>query len=101
MKIIIETITDWEKDDAEIEGDRSHGRLSESDILLSLAGETKDKKESKWTKGLPFVWEHDAEIKVDAAVDVGHVIRSYLDDALAEYSDQYCADDFVKPTKFE
>ena len=49
MKIIIETITDWEKDDAEIEGDRNHGGLSESDILLALAGETKDKKESKWT----------------------------------------------------
>lgn len=51
MKIIIETITDWEKDDAEIAGDRDHGGLSESNILLSLAKETKDKKKSKDTKG--------------------------------------------------
>ena len=115
MKVIIEAITDWEKDDAEIEEDRDHGGLSESDILLSLAGETKDKKESKWTKGLPFVWEHDveikvddaeikvddAEIKIDAIVYIEHVIRSYLDDALSEYSDQYCADDYLKPAKFE
>lgn len=103
MKIIIETITDWEKDDAEIAGDHDHGGLSESDILLSLAKETKDKKESEWTKGLPFVWEHDAEldIDIDAATDIGHVIKSYLDDALTEYSDQYCADDYLKPMKFE
>lgn len=101
MKIIIETITDWEKDDAEIEGDRNHGGLSESDILLALAGETKDKKESKWTKGLPFVWEHDAELDIDAVVDIGHAVKSYLDDALAEYSDQYCADDYLKPVRFE
>ena len=101
MKIIIETITDWEKDDAEIAGDRDHGGLSESDILLSLAKETKDKKESEWTKGLQFVWEHDAELDIDAAADIGHVIKSYLDDALAEYSDQYCADDYLKPVRFE
>lgn len=101
MKIIIETITDWEKDDAEIEGDRSHGGLSESDILLTLTKETKDKKESKWTKGLPFVWEHDVELGINATVDIGHVIKSYLDDALAEYSDQYCADDYLKPARFE
>lgn len=101
MKIIIETITEWGKDDDQIEGDRSHGGLSESDILLSLAGETKDKKESKWTKGLPFVWEHDAELNVDAATDIGHVVRSYLDDALAQYSDQYCSDDYLKPVRFE
>lgn len=101
MKIIIETITDWEKDDVEIAEDRDHGGLSESDILLSLAGETKDKKESKWTRGLPFVWEHDAEIEVNAVVDIGHVVKSYLDDALAEYSDQYCAMDYLKPTRFE
>lgn len=101
MKVIIEAITDWEKDDAEIAGDRDHGGLSESDILLSLAKETKDKKESKWTKGLPFVWEHDAEIEVDAVVNLEHVIKSYLDDALTEYSDQYCAMDYLKPTKFE
>ena len=101
MKIIIETITDWEKDDAEIAGDCDHGGLSESDILLSLAKETKDKKESEWTKGLPFVWEHDAELDIDAAADIGHVIKSYLDDALAEYSDQYCADDYLKPVRFE
>ena len=107
MKIIIETITDWEKDDAQIVGDRDYGGLSESDILLSLAKETKDKKESKWTKGLPFVWEHDAEIEInavvniDAVVNIGRFIDSYLDDALAEYSDQYCANDYLKPTKFE
>ena len=115
MKIIIETITDWEKDDAEIMEDRDHGGLPESDILLSLAKETKDKKESKWTKGLPFVWEHDveinvddaeikvddAEIKIDDIVYIEHVIKSYLDDALAQYSNQYCADDYLKPTKFE
>ena len=101
MKIIIETITDWEKDDAEIEGDRNHGGLSGSDILLAFAGETKDKKESKWTKGLPFVWEHDAEINIDAVVDIGHAVKSYLDDALTEYSDQYCANDYLKPVKFE
>lgn len=101
MKIIIETITEWEKDDAVIAGDRDHGGLSESDVLLSLAGETKDKKESEWTKGLPFVWEHDAELDIDATTDIGHVIKSYLDDALAEYSDQYCAMDYLKPTKFE
>ena len=101
MKIIIEAITDWEKDDAEIEGDRSHGGLSESGILLALAEETKDKKESKWTKGLPFVWEHDAELDIDAVMDIGHVIKSYLDDALAEYSNQYCANDYLKPVWFE
>lgn len=115
MKIIIEAITDWEKDDAEITGDHDHGGLSESDILLSLAEETKNKKESKWTKGLPFVWEHDVEINVDdaeikvddakievnAVVYIEHIIKSYLDDALAEYSDQYCAMDYLKPTKFE
>ena len=102
MKIIIEAITDWEEDDAEIARDRDHGGLSESDILLALAGETKDKKESKWTKGLPFVWEHDVELDIDdAAADIGHVVKSYLDDALAEYSDQYCADDYLKPTRFE
>ena len=101
MKIIIETITEWEKDDAVIAGDRDHGGLSESDVLLSLAGETKDKKESKWTKGLPFVWEHDAELNIDAVVDIGHAVKSYLDDALAEYSDQYCANDYLKPVKFE
>ena len=101
MKIIIEAITDWEKDDAEIAGDRDHGGLSESDILLQLAEETKNKKESKWTKGLPFVWEHDAEIEVNAVVCIEHVIKSYLDDALEKYSDQYCAMDYLKPTKFE
>ena len=101
MKVIIEAITGWEKDDAETEEDRDHGGLSESDVLLSLAGETKDKKESRWTKGLPFVWEHDAELDIGAAADIGHVIRSYLDDALAEYSDQYCADDYLKPVRFE
>ena len=101
MKIIIEAITDWEKDDAEIVEDRDHMGLSKSDILLSLAKETKDKKESKWTKGLPFVWEHDVELDIDAAADIGHVIKAYLDDALAEYSDQYCADDYLKPTRFE
>ena len=101
MKIIIESITGWEKDDDKIAEDRDHGRLSESDVLLSLAGETKDKKESEWTKGLPFVWEHDAELDIDAVVDIGHVVKSYLDDALTEYSDQYCADDYLKPTKFE
>ena len=101
MKVIIEAITDWEKDDAEIAGDRDHGGLSESDILLSLAKETKDKEESKWTKGLPFVWEHDAELDIDDVVDIGHVVKSYLDDALAEYSDQYCADDYLKPVRFE
>lgn len=101
MKIIIEAITDWEKDDAEIVEDRDHGGLSESDILLSLAEETKNKKESKWTKGLPFVWEHDVELDIDAVVDIGHVVKSYLDDALTEYSDQYCAMNYLKPTKFE
>ena len=101
MKIIIESIAEWKKDDAEIAGDRDHGGLSESDVLLSLAGETRDKKESKWTKGLPFVWESDVELDIDAAVDIGHAVKSYLDDALAEYSDQYCADDYLKPVQFE
>lgn len=101
MKIIIETITDWEKDDAVIAGDRDHGGLSESDVLLALAGETKDKKESKWTKGLPFVWEHDAEIEINDVVYIENVINSYLDDALAEYSDRYCSGDYLKPTRFE
>lgn len=101
MKIIIESITEWEKDNSEIEGDRNHG-LSESDILLSLAGETKDKKESKWTKGLPFVWEHDLELDVSTtAANMWQCVLSYLDDALAEYSDQYCSDDYLKPTKFD
>ena len=101
MKIIIETITEWGKDDAQIEGDRSYGGLSESDILLSLAGETKDKKESKWAKGLPFVREHGAELDIDAIADVGKDIRELMDDALAQYSDQYCADDYLKPVRFE
>ena len=101
MKVIIEAITDWEKDDTEIAGDRDHGGLSESDILLSLAKETKDKKEFKWTKGLPFVWEHDVELDIDAVADVGKDIRELMDDALAEYSDQYCANDYLKPTRFE
>ena len=101
MKIIIETITDWEKDDAVIAGDRDHGGLSESDVLLSLAGETKDKKESEWTKGLPFVWESDVELDIDAVVDVGKGIRELMDDTLTQYSDQYCANDYLKPTRFE
>ena len=101
MKIIIETITEREKDDAEIARDRDRGGLSESDVLLSLAGETKDKKESKWTKGLPFVWEHDVELNIDAIADVGKDIRELMDDALTQYSDQYCADDYLKPVRFE
>ena len=101
MKIIIETITEWEEDDAEIEGDRNHGGLSESDILLALAGETKDKKESKWTKGLPFVWESDVELDIDAVADVGKDIWELMDDALTQYSDQYCAGDYLKPVRFE
>ena len=101
MKIIIETITDWEKDDAVIAGDRDHGGLSESDVLLSLAGETKDKKESKWTKGLPFVWESDVELDIDAIADVGKDIRELTDDALTQYSDQYCSGDYLKPVRFE
>ena len=101
MKIIIETITGWEKNNAEIARDRDRGGLSESDVLLSLAGETKDKKESKWTKGLPFVWEHDVELDIDAIADVGKDIRELMDDALTQYSDQYCADDYLKPVRFE
>ena len=101
MKIIIETITEREKDDAEIARDRDRGGLSESDVLLSLAGETKDKKESKWTKGLPFVWEHDVELDIDAIADVGKDIRELMDYALTQYSDQYCADDYLKPVRFE
>lgn len=101
MKIIIEAITGWEEDEDKIAEDRVHGGLSESDVLLSLAGETKDKKESEWTKGLPFVWEHDVKLDVSADVNVGRCIYSYLDDVLAEYTDQYCADDYLKPTRFE
>ena len=101
MKIIIETITEREKNNAEIARDRDRGGLSESDVLLSLAGETKDKKESKWTKGLPFVWEHDVELNIDAIADVGKDIRELMDDALTQYSDQYCADDYLKPVRFE
>ena len=106
MKIIIESIAEWKKDDAKIAGDRDHGRLSESDVLLSLARETKDKKESKWTKGLPFVWESDVELDIDAIADVGKDIRELMDDALTDdaltqYSDQYCADDYLKPVRFE
>ena len=40
MKIIIESIAEREKDDAEIAEDRDHGGLPESDVLLSLAGKT-------------------------------------------------------------
>lgn len=101
MKIIIESIAEWKKDDAGIAGDRDHGGLSESDVLLSLAGETKDKKESKWTKGLPFVWESDVELDIDAVADVGKDIRELMDDALTQYSDQYCAGDYLKPVRFE
>ena len=101
MKIIIESIAEWKKDDAEIVGDLDHGGLSESDVLLSLAGETKDKKESEWTKGLPFVWESDVELDIDAVADVGKDIRELMDDALTQYSDQYCANDYLKPTRFE
>lgn len=101
MKIVIETITEWEKDGAEIEGSRDRGGLSESDVLLALAEETKDKKESEWTKGLPFVWERGVEFDVDALSDVGKTVWSYLDDALAEYSDEYCAGDYLKPVRFE
>ena len=101
MKIIIESIAEWKKDDAEIAGDRDHGGLSESDVLLSLAGETKDKKESKWTKGLPFVWESDVELDIDAIADVGKGIWELMDDALTQYSDQYCAGDYLKPVRFE
>lgn len=101
MKIIIESIAEWKKDDAEIAEDRDHGGLSESDVLLSLAGETKDKKESKWTKGLPFVWESDVELDIDAIADVGKDIRELMDDALTQYSDQYCAGDYLKPVRFE
>ena len=101
MKIIIESIAEWKKDDAEIAGDRDHGGLSESGVLISLAGETKDKKESEWTKGLPFVWESDVELDIDAIADVGKGIRELMDDALTQYSDQYCADDYLKPVRFE
>ena len=101
MKIIIETITEREKNNVEIARDRDRGGLSESDVLLSLAGETKDKKESKWTKGLPFVLEHDVELDIDAIADVGKDIRELMDDALTQYSDQYCADDYLKPVRFE
>lgn len=101
MKIIIEEIVEWEKDDAEIEGDRCHGGSSESDILMQLAEETKAKKESKWTKGLPFVWESEVSFEFDAVTDVGKTFWTYLDDALSEYSAQYCAGDYLKPTEFE
>ena len=101
MKIVIDTITEWEKDGAEIEGSRDRGGLSESDVLLALAEETKDKKESKWTRGLPFVWECDVRFDVDAVADVGKTVWSYLDDALAEYSYRYCSGDYLKPTRFE
>ena len=101
MKIIIESIAEWKKDDAEIAGDRDHGGLSESDVLLSLAGETKDKNESEWTKGLPFVWESDVELDIDAIADVGKDIWELMDDALTQYSDQYCAGDYLKPARFE
>ena len=101
MKVIIEAITGWEKDDAEITGDRDHGGLPESVTLHSLAEETKDKKESEWTKGLPFVWKHDVELDIDAVADVGKDIRELMDDALTQYSDQYCANDYLKPVRFE
>ena len=100
MKIIIESITEWKRDDAETEGDLSHGS-ADSDFLRELAEETKAKKESEWTRGLPFTWEEDVELDVNGTVDVGRDIRPFLDDALAEYSDQYCHGDYLKPTAFE
>lgn len=102
MEIIIESITEWERDEAEIAGDRSHG-LSESDILQDLAEETKAKKEeSTWTKGLPFTWEEkDVEFDVNSATDIGSEIDVLLADALSQYSDQYCYGDYLKPTEFE
>lgn len=99
MKIIIESIVGWEKDGEKIEEDRNRG-LFESDVLLSLAGETKDKKESRWTKGLPFVWEHDVRLVVESDADFAGTVQSYLDDALTDYSDQYCANDYLKPSRF-
>lgn len=101
MKIVIESITEWEQDDAEIEGDRCHGGSSESDILRRLARETKAKKESEWTKGLPYEWEGDVELDVNEAVDVGRDIDAYLYDALEEYSHAFCEDDYLKPSRFE
>ena len=100
MKIIIESITEWEKDNAKIEGDLSHG-TSESNMFTELAGETKAKKESEWTKGLPFVWEGDVELDVNGAVDLGHDVWTYLDAALAEYAAKYCANDYLRPVRFE
>ena len=40
MKIVIGSIAEREKDDAEIAGDRDRGGLPESYVLLSLAGKT-------------------------------------------------------------
>lgn len=101
MKITIESITEWEKDDAEIEGDMSHGGSPQSDILRQLAKETEEKKESEWTKGLPFTWEDDVELDFNEAIDIGHDVQQYIDDALTQYSDMYCAADYLKPSRCE
>lgn len=100
MKITIESITEWERDEAEIAGDMSHG-LSESEYLEALAHEVKTKKESEWTRGLPFVWDQDVEIDVGKVTDIGSRIGDLMCDALAQYADQYCAGDYLKPTRFE
>ena len=38
---------------------------------------------------------------IDAIADVGKDIWELMDDALTQYSDQYCADDYLKPVRFE
>lgn len=101
MKIIIENITEWEKNDAQIEGDRSHGGSPESEVLRRLSYETRDKIESEWTKGLPFERDVDVELNVDGATDLGRDVRIYLDDVLAQYASEHCSGDYLQPTEFE
>ena len=36
-----------------------------------------------------------------AIADVGKDIRELVDDALTQYSDQYCAGGYLKPVRFE
>lgn len=101
MKIIIETITEWEKDDAEIEGDRCHGGSSESDILMQLATETREKKESEWTVGLPYAYVVHVDVDVDAAFKPADCIQDAFDKALSAYRSEHCDGDYLVPTGFE
>lgn len=84
MKIIINEITEWEKDNALINGDASH----EGDQKVrDLIAEEEDKKlysSEAWNLGLPF--ECEAENK---------------DEALDLYNEKYCKYDYLKAVDCE